>query len=154
MGWVIKCQIPSLANSFAASQLGRKRFGLRQNRQEHSEGLGLAEFGEAVSRTKALSLPGGPSFLASPYTPPRLLPPSHLIRHGLSPACSSAPSACLAAEVSEEVPPAAPSLSQQRQEPPGPRGLIGTRAWTNALTPPGTSSSFGLAWALSLEFQL
>lgn len=55
--------------SLSVSQMGRKRFHLRQNMQKHSEEpLGLAEFGEAVSSTKSFSLPGSQRFQASPHS--------------------------------------------------------------------------------------
>lgn len=63
------CWKPWSQSSLSVSQLGRKRFHLRQNWQKHSgEDLGLAEFGEALISAKSLSLPGSWRFQASPYT--------------------------------------------------------------------------------------
>lgn len=148
LGWVIKCQSPSLAESLEVralsdSQLGRKRFNLRQNMQKHSEEpLGLAEFGETVSSTKSFSLPGSQWF--QPH--PRPLLTRHLITQRLfcvqlCPICLTLPQA------------AAPFLLQSpSKSPPAPPHVCRTAEgwggdeWRSATS----SSSFSLSVAQKL----
>lgn len=131
--------------------------------------------GKTVSRTKSFSLLGSSRILTCP---PRPLSNSCLIRHRLSPLWSFIPFVWPAVASGSPLPVSEPlrkhhlcsaaegqgggkwrsatgsSFSQQRQEPPGPCRCVVKRVWTNTLPPPGKSSSLGLAWALSLGFQL